>query len=152
MINIPRTYYEWKQVFEILESGENDGEVLEAIYNGTVYWQSGVAERFNNRLIKTINKRMDKASDKMQKGLKRATSEGDIVNLCLAMRKEFEFLYKVINMNALPEDYKESYRDMIDNSVSTLQNSLEESAKKDRTGKLLTIIKNNRVDNVDRGC
>ena len=66
MIPTPHTYSEWVSVLDIFKSKSNDSEVLTAMKNGTVEWQSGVAERFSKRLIDAVNHRMNAASDKFQ--------------------------------------------------------------------------------------
>ena len=104
MIPAPHTYSEWVNILDIFKAKSNDSEVLTAMKNGTVEWQSGVAERFSKRLIDSVNYRMNAASDKFQKEMSRAYgSEGAIVQALLALRKELSFLVQAINLPALPE-------------------------------------------------
>lgn len=104
MIPAPHTYSEWVSVLDIFKAKSNDSEVLTAMKNGTVEWQSGVAERFSKRLIDSVNYRMNTASDKFQKEMSRAYgSEGAIVQALLALRKEMSFLVQAIDLPALPE-------------------------------------------------
>lgn len=64
---IPHTYSEWITVLNVLKSRENDEEAYAAMQQGTIEWQSGVAERFAQKLIDVVNFRMDVASDEFQK-------------------------------------------------------------------------------------
>ena len=147
MIAAPHTYSEWVSVLEIFKAKSNDFEVLTAMKNGTVEWQSGVAERFSKRLIDSVNYRMNIASDKFQKDMSRAYgSEGAIVQALLALRKEMAFLIQAINLPALPEKNRQQYIQLVLDQANNVQKSLEDSAKKDRSGKLSSIVRNHKVN------
>ena len=46
MIQVPHTYAEWASVLDMLKEKQDDEAVLSAMQQGTLEWQSGVAERF----------------------------------------------------------------------------------------------------------
>ena len=149
MIPAPHTYSEWVTVLDIFKSKSNDVDVLEAMQRGTVEWQSGVAERFSKRLIESVNFRMNAASDKFQKDFSRAGgSEGAIVQALLGLRKEMAFLVKAINLPALPDQDRQHYVQLVIDQANTMQKSLEDSAKKDRSGKMASIVRNHRVNSI----
>ena len=114
-ITPPKTYSEWVDVLNKLKTMEDDEAVLSAMQRGTVEWQIGVAERFSKKLIDVINYRMNAASDKFQKEIKRSKD-------------------------------RQHYCQLIIDHANNVQRSLEESARKDRSGKLASILKNNRVN------
>lgn len=146
-IEIPRTYAQWVDILELLQDKTDDAAVLEAMQQGTIEWQSGVAERFTSKLVDVINKRMNAASDKFQREISRARGqEREIVGALLALRKEMKFLSQAINLPAIPEKDRHQYRNLVLEQADNMQRSLEDSAKNDRTGKLASIIKNNRVN------
>jgi len=143
----PHTYSEWVAVLDKLKAKTDDEAVLEAMLQGTIEWQSGVAERFAKKLIDVINFRMNSASDKFQKEMGRAYGqERAIVQALLALRKEMCFLSKAINLPAIPEKDRNQYHQLVISQANSMQSSLEDSAKKDRTGKLASIVRNNRVN------
>ena len=72
MIPAPHTYAEWVNVLEIFKARTDDFEVLEAMQNGTIEWQAGVADRFVKRLIDAVNDRLNHATDKLNKDMQRA--------------------------------------------------------------------------------
>jgi hypothetical protein len=147
MIPAPHTYSEWVSVLDIFKAKSNDSEVLTAMKNGTVEWQSGVAERFSKRLIDSVNYRMNTASDKFQKEMSRAYgSEGAIVQALLALRKEMSFLVQAIDLPALPEKNRQQYIRLVLDQADNVQKSLEDSAQKDRSGKLSSIVRNHKVN------
>ena len=141
----PMIYSEWVDILDILKNRTNDEEVLEVMKKGTIEWQSGVAERLTKRLINIVNERMQYAIDKYQ-SVKYYDERGFIQSL-LNLRKELKFLSEVLNIAIIPEKDREQYRDLVVNQANIIQNSLEESAKNDHSGKLLSIVKNHRVNN-----
>lgn len=143
----PRTYSDWTAVLEMLKTRTDDEAVLSVMQRGTIEWQSGVAERFAKRLIDAINYRMNAASDRFQKEMSRSNGqERAIVQALLALRKEMCFLSKAINLPAIPEKDRQQYRQLVINQANSMQSSLEDSAKRDRSGKLASIVRNNKVN------
>ncbi len=146
-ITPPRTYAEWVAVLDMLKNKIDDESVLFAMQQGTIEWQLGVAERFAKKLIDVINYRMNSASDKFQKEMGRAYGqERAIVQALLALRKEMCFLSKAINLPAIPENDRQQYYELVISQADNMQSSLEDSAKKDRSGKLASIVRNNKVN------
>lgn len=143
----PKTYSEWVAVLDILKAKTDDDEVLLAMQAGTIEWQSGVAERFSKRLIEVINFRMNAAADKFQKEIGRSgVQERAIVQALLALRKELRFLSQAINLPAIPEEDRKYFYQLVVDQANNMQNSLEDSAKHDRSGKLAIIVRNNKVN------
>lgn len=146
-IATPHTYSEWVAVLDMLKARTDDESVLNAMRQGTLEWQSGVAERFASRLVNTINSRMNRASDQFQKEMGRAAGqERAIVQALIALRREMRFLSEAIDLPVIPEKDRAQYRQLVIDQANSMQKSLEDSAKSDRSGKLASIVKNNRVN------
>ena len=143
MNKAPKIYADWIKVFDILKSGEDDEAILPLMQEGEIIWQSGVAERFLRKLVDTVNFRLNKAIDSFQKS--RQSDENEIVQSLMQLRRELQFMLKVVDINAVPVKEKTELRNMIINQSNSIQESLEKSAESDRTGKLSSIIKNNKV-------
>lgn len=143
----PKTYSEWVAVLDMLKEKSDDEAVLDAMQRGTIEWQSGVAERFAKKLIDVINYRMNAASDKFQKEMTRCGGqERAIVQALLALRRELAFLSRAICLPAIPEKDRQQYHQLVISQANSIQNSLEDSAKTDRSGKLASIVRNNKVN------
>lgn len=143
----PKTYSDWVAVLDMLKTKSDDEVVLSAMQKGTIEWQSGVAERFAKKLIDVINYRMNSATDKFQKEMSRSNGqERVIVQALLALRKELSFLSKAINLPAIPEKDRQQYYQLVISQANSVQSSLEDSAQKDRSGKLASIVRNNKVN------
>ena len=146
-IKPPVIYSEWVEAFEMLKAKSDDEAVLYALRHGTIEWQSGVAERFAKKLTDTINARMNAATDKFQRDMNYARgSEGYVVQALLALRKEMSFLSQAISLPAIPENDRNQYRQLVMSQADRIQSSLEDSAKSDRTGKMASIVRNNKVN------
>ena len=143
MNQAPKIYADWIKVFDILKSGEDDEVILPLMQEGEIVWQSGVAERFLRKLVDTVNFRLNKAIDSFQKS--RQSDENEIVQSLMQLRRELQFMLKVVDINAVPVKEKMELRNMIINQSNSIQESLEKSSESDRSGKLSSIIKNNKV-------
>ena len=143
MDKAPKIYADWIKVFDILKSGEDDEVILPLMQEGEIVWQSGVAERFLRKLVDTINFRLNKATDAFQRS--HQTDENEIVQSLMQLRRELQFMLKVVDINVIPVKEKTELRNMIINRSNSIQESLEKSSESDRSGKLSSIIKNNKV-------
>ena len=143
MNKAPKIYADWIKVFNVLKSGEDDEVILPLMQEGEIVWQSGVAERFLRKLVDTVNFRLNKAIDSFQKS--RQSDENEIVQSLMQLRRELQFMLKVVDINAVPVKEKTELRNMIINQSTSIQESLEKSSESDRSGKLSSIIKNNKV-------
>lgn len=147
MIQTPHTYAQWLDVLDALKEKRDDRGVLQAMQQGTLEWQSGVAERFTKAYVEAINNRMNASSDRFQLAMSRAGGrEQPVVQALLDLRKEMAFLIRVSDVPAIPEEQRKQYCQMIKDQADTMQSSLEDSAKKDRSGKLASIVRNHKVN------
>lgn len=143
----PRTYAEWVAVLDVFKSKSDDDNILRVMQQGKVEWQSGVAERFSKKLFESVNYRLNGATDKFQKEMSRANGqERNIIQALLSLRKELSFLAEAIALPAVPEDDRQRYRQLVLSQADNMQRSLEDSAKRDRTGKLASIVRNHKVN------
>ena len=143
MDKAPKIYADWIKVFNVLKSGEDDEVILPLMQEGEIVWQSGVAERFIRKLVDTVNFRLDKAIDNFQKS--HQSDENEIIQSLMQLRRELQFMLKVVDINVIPVKEKMELRNMIINQSTSIQESLEKSSESDRSGKLSSIIKNNKV-------
>ena len=132
MMQAPHTYAEWTKVLLLFKEKQDDREVLAAMQQGTLEWQSGVADRFSKRLIDAVNMRMNAAVDKLHRDMGNARgAEGAIVQALLSLRKEMAFLAQAVDIPSLPEKYRKQYVQLVLDRANHMQDSLEDSAKKD---------------------
>jgi len=138
----PHTYAEWVEVIDTFGNRLDDDGAISAMRSGTLDWQAGVSDRFLQKLIGAVNKRMNAAVDAFQKRQRRSVAdERSITEALLAFRREFITLMNAVDIPAMPEKYREECRSLIRGQADANQSSLEDSAPRvDRSGKLLSII------------
>lgn len=73
-------------------------------------------------------------------------NENILVSDLLYLRKEMCFLSDMANIPSIPADYRSQYVKLVRDKANEIQEALEDSAKKDRTGRLLYIIKKNKIN------
>jgi len=103
MNKAPKIYADWVKVFDILKSGKDDEAILSLMKEGTIVWQSGVAERFLKRLVDTVNFRLNRATDNFQKA--RQTDENEIIQSLMQLRRELQFILKVVDINTIQQNF-----------------------------------------------
>ena len=62
MDKAPKIYADWIKVLDVLKSAEDDENALALMEKGEIVWQSGVAERFLNKIVGRT-KRSNRAKD-----------------------------------------------------------------------------------------
>lgn len=148
-VSSPSTYAQWMSVIDNFKNKVDDESTLATMQRGTIEWQTGVAERFSKKLIDAVNYRLNAATDKFQKDMSRSRGqEAYIVQALLSLRKELIFLSKSVDLPVIPETDRKHYKKLIMDQANTIQASLEDSAKTDRSGKLSSIIRNHRVNSL----
>jgi tRNA U34 5-carboxymethylaminomethyl modifying enzyme MnmG/GidA len=90
---------------------------------------------------------MNGANERFQRDMTNAKGqEGPIVQALLALRKEMAFLTDAINLPAIPEKDRGQYVQLVRAQADKMQQSLEDSAKNDRSGKLASIVRNHKIN------
>lgn len=145
-VRIPETYAEWMDVLDLLEEGAADAAVLEAMQGGTLAWQTGVAERFGRRLTAVINTRINRAKDRFQREITRSGQERSYVGAMMGLRREFRFLKTAVHLPAIPEEHRSKLEQLVQAEADSVQQSLADSARTDRSGRLAVIVRNNPVN------
>jgi hypothetical protein len=144
----PETYAEWNMMLKSLREGGVREDILQALSAGKLEWQDGVAQRFAQQLSDTINTIINKANDVFSRQMQQPNGgEGAAVQGLLHLRRELGIAQRLASLPVLPEDVRQDYQKMVQEQADRMQQSLEDSARKsDRSGKLLSIVRNHRVN------
>lgn len=143
----PTTYAEWSECLDALAAGQHDEDVVLAMSLGTVNWASGWAERFSERLFETINIRLKRCADRMDREFSSGFSEVIIVRAMLDTRRTLALLHRIANLPSFPATLRAHVGDEIAKYAKSAQQSLEISAKNDRSGQLGRMIKHSSLLN-----
>lgn len=147
VVTPPTTYKEWSDILETFAMGGNDQTIIPLMKRGSLSWQAGVAERFVKRFSLAINQRLERATTTFQKRMTQAHGiEGPMVQALLQIRKELILLEDAVAIEVLPEENRQQFIAMIQAQRNSMQESLLESAKSDRSGKIMSIVRNNKIN------
>jgi hypothetical protein len=145
MIEPPTTYSEWSGCVEIFETGEQDDAVVLAMSRGTLNWNRGVAGLFAERISGAFNTRLKRCADRMERDFKSGGDETTVVRAMLDTRRTLTLLHRVATIPSFPEMLREHLSDEIRKYAERTQQSLEDSAKHDRSGHLASVVRNNSL-------
>jgi len=149
-MNIPQTYADWLVCFDEMRLGTNDEATVSLMEKGDLSWSSGVAERFSTQLFDLINYRIEAASKRLQRNFEMARgNETAVVTALLGLKRELKFLKRMAMLPAIPDDKRSYFAQQIKDYATNAQQSLENSAKSDRSGRLAYVMRNNRIDSLD---
>lgn len=144
---IPETYAQWIEVLDLLKAGNNDQEVLNMMKKGTLHVQVGVIDRFTSKLIEIIKFRIHRGIDNFHGFLHNANGrEAIIIQSIRSLKKELNFLYECVSISSLPVELSKKLQLFLIEQSKEMQESLEKSSELDRTGKLKSIIKKNKIE------
>jgi len=145
-MNPPTTYAEWAAGCDRLLNGDCDEDTLAAMEMGSLEWTSGVAERITRRIHEVFDSRLKLAGEHFQRDTHHAQGHTTLLtNALLGIRKKMILLTRLAALPALPDMVKQSLQQSLQQFAERTQSSLESSARADRSGKTLDLVKRNRV-------
>ena len=145
-MNPPKTYAEWAASCDRLLKGDCDEETLTAMEVGSLEWTSGVAERITRRIHEVFESRLKLAGEHFQRDTHHAQGHATpLTNALLGIRKKMILLARLSALPALPDMVKQSLQQSLQQFAERTQSSLESSARTDRSGKTLDLVKRNRI-------
>lgn len=142
----PTTYAEWAACCDQLLNGDCDDETFLAMESGKLEWTSGVAERITKRIHEVFDSRLKALAERFQRDLDRSRGHETLMtNALLGIRKNLLSLDRLSRLPALPKMVTQSLKQSLQQYADKTQSSLEASARSDRTGRSLSIIRRNAV-------
>lgn len=141
----PTSYFEWSACIEALETGLNDEQVIQAMAQGNLSWTSGVANLFSERIGVAFNTRLQRCADRMTRDLSHGSDETSLVRALLDTRRSLSLLHRAAGIPAFPQMLREHLHTEVKRYAERAQRSLEDSAKHDRSGRLVSLIRHNNL-------
>jgi hypothetical protein len=150
-MKVPSSYSEWLECFDIVKDGTNDAEVLECMKHGCLSLSAGVAGRFASQLTSLLQFRIKKASSKFSRSMQNARGELNCVtNALISVRKEYKYLLQIAKLPVIPLNDSQILVSALRQQADSMQDSLEStSVKNDRSGVLTSIIRRNRINDLE---
>lgn len=147
----PTTYAEWVVCFNQFKEGTKDVETIQAMERGITNWSKGVAERLTQRLYEAIDYRLRMSANQLQRDLDYSRGmETEVVKALLSARKRLAVIHRAATIRSFPGEVRDTMKNLLIDYAKNTQESLEDSAKSDRTGQLRMIIKNNPITTFDK--
>lgn len=141
----PGTYAQWSQCLDRLAAGTQDEACLEGMARGQLSWSGGVGPLFAQRLADEFNARLTRCSAHLTRDLRQGADEGTVVRAILNARQSLFFLHRLTLVPAFAETLRTHLRDELRKFAERTQQSLEDSAKADRSGRLRLLLQNNNL-------
>lgn len=142
-IGAPRSYAQWSACLDRLSEGLHDDACLEAMRAGDLSASGGVVTLFSQRLADEFNARLRRCSEHLTRDLRTGGEESQIVRAILNARKQLAFLHRLAQVEIFPATLRTHLTDELRKFAQRAQQSLEDSAKTDRSGRLLVLLRNN---------
>jgi hypothetical protein len=137
----PRTYAEWSAALDALERGDDLEAVILAIEQGEVAWVRGVAEPLSRRFDAVLTAHLSRLSDRLRAELGRALDPIAVGRALLSTRSSLSLWHRIALAPPLPLTLRDHLLTMLDDYASRAQDSLEQSAREDRSGQLAGVVR-----------
>lgn len=139
----PRTYAQWSACLDRLAVGTEDEACLDRMRRGELSWAGGVATLFSQRMVAEFNTRLTRCSEHLTRDLRVGMDESLIVRAILNARHALHFLHRLAGVESFPDTLRTHLTDEVRKFVQRAQESLENSARTDRSGRLAVLLRNN---------
>ncbi|QYD69016.1 hypothetical protein KZJ38_01035 [Paraburkholderia edwinii] len=140
-LKVPTTYADWSECLDYFEAGIDDDAALSVMGSGTLSWTGGVAPLFARRVSAALDTRIKRIADELSRGIRLGADFNALARAMLDARKKLAQLYQLASLPVLAEELRGSLEQQLTQYAQTAQNSLEDSARHDRSGQLASTIR-----------
>ena len=149
-MKIPETFAEWCDIFDDFRNRRCDEEILEAASSAEFDDTAVVAEMWAEEFLNAVNDRIKLAQKRFERDMSHiGNSEADIHRALLSLKRELKYIYSfsVIPCTMSSESLKNT-GELVISAAKTIESSLADSARNDRSGKLSVIVKNIKLSDI----
>lgn len=139
----PQTYAQWSACLDRLSSGLEDEACLVYMGQGMLEWSGGVGPLFAQRLADEFNTRLTRCSERLTRDLRAGADEASVVRAIVNARQSLFFLHRLAQLPAFAETLRLHLTSEVRGFAERSQQSLEDSARSDRSGRLRLLLQNN---------
>lgn len=149
-MNLPESFAEWCDLFDDFKNRLHDEEILKAASMAKFDDTPIVAEMWTNEYLSAINDRIRIAQKRFDRDMTYAKgNEADIYRALTALKRELKYIYKFADIPCCKEvEGLKDTKNIVLQAANTIENSLTESAKADRSGKLSGLIKSIKLSDI----
>lgn len=145
----PHTYADWSALLDRLDAGLDDDAVLQAMAAGTIAWTAGVANLFAERMGAVVDQRLTRCSERLTRDLNAAAGEPLLVRAILNARQSLSLLHRLASLPVFPAMLRDHLVGEVRKFADRAQQSLEDSARHDRTGRIASTLRHNNLQRYD---
>lgn len=139
----PQTYAQWSACLDRLAAGLEDEACLALMGQGTLQWSGGVGPLFAQRLAEEFNARLTRCSERLTRDLQSGADEASVVRAIVNARQALFFLHRLAQLPTFAETLRSHLTREVRGFAERSQQSLEDSARADRSGRLRLLLQNN---------
>jgi hypothetical protein len=141
----PITYAQWTQCLDLLASGLHDDSVLAQMEQGTLSWSGGVGPLFAQRISDEFTSRLTRCSQLLTRDLSASTDDASVVRAILNARQTLYFLHRIAQLTVFADTLRMHLTGEVRKFAERSQQSLEDSARADRSGRLRLLLRHNNL-------
>lgn len=145
LTDAPLTYAQWSQCLERLAAGLEDEACLAQMGRGQLAWSGGVGPLFAQRLADEFNARLTRCSQRLTRDLHAGADEGSVVRAIVNARQALFFLHRLAQLPPFADTLRTHLTTEVQGFAQRSQQSLEDSARADRSGRLRLLLQNNSL-------
>lgn len=149
-MKVPETFSEWCDLFDKFRNRICDEEVLEAASSAEFDDTPIVADMWAEEFLNAINDRLKLAQKRFDRDMSHSNgSEAEIHRILLSLKRELKYIYQFsVIPCTLGSKSLEDSGEIVLTAAKTIEASLSDSAKNDRSGKLSVIVKNIKLSDI----
>lgn len=118
---------------------------MQAMNAGSLSWTGGVAPLLAERVGGVVNQRLTRIANDISRDLKFAGNHGLLASALLNARNKLAVLHQFSLCAPFPKELAELVQTLVRKYAEQAQQSLEDSARSDRSGQLGSILRNNSL-------
>ena len=137
----PQTYAAWSECLDRLLGAGDDARVLEAMQKGSGHFNTGAVENLARRLGEVFDARLSLCHDRFGRQMEQSRNVVTLGGALLEFRRQLTFLHRVALVKAFPVTIQKHLCDRLDQAAKSTMESLEESARLDRSGETRQCVR-----------
>lgn len=145
-MKVPEIYAEWIPVLDAFAKGDNDKEIVPLMKKGTIPASKSVLIRFSYRMNEALKERYELAIKRFSSTQSLNQSADSAESAVMNFISELKHLKQAVYIPALPAGIRNQFPHAVEEAAEKSWNSLLESAKNDRSGVLLHILKSHEFN------
>ena len=146
-MSAPKHYSDWVHLlYQLKESGQEDGKIVSILEEGKLEWTPGVADKIVSCTFEVIEHKLKFTTHLFQQEINHSQGEeAALISAIINARNRFNLIYRLCRLAIFPDEVRESLENTVSKYIEDSQKALLKSAKYDQSGQLSYLIRNNSL-------